>query len=51
MTPADVASALTALLENPDQRTAMAHAGMHAVDGGGAARIATALKDLADAQT
>ena len=51
VTPADVASALTALLENPDQRTAMAHAGMHAVDGGGAARIATALKDLADAQT
>ena len=51
VTPADIASALRALLDDPERRSAMVRAGRNAVDGRGAARIANALKELAYAET
>ena len=51
VTPVDIASALRALLDDPEGRSAMVRAGRSAIDGRGAARIANALKELAYAET
>jgi len=46
VTPADIASLLRALLNDRQRRFAMSRAGMREVDGRGAARIASALREL-----
>ena len=51
VTPANIATALRALLDNTEDRSAMSRAGRNTVDGRGAARIANALKELAYAET
>ena len=50
VTPSELASKVRSLLDDTEQRGAMACAGMRAVDGRGAARIAAALNDLAHAK-
>lgn len=50
MTPAGIAATLCALLDDRQRRSDMSRAGMLAIDGRGAARIATALKELACAE-
>ena len=51
VTRANIATTLSALLDDTEQRSAMARAGRNSVDGHGAARIANALKELAYAET
>jgi spore coat polysaccharide biosynthesis predicted glycosyltransferase SpsG len=51
VTPTDIASIMCALLSDSKHRSAMARAGMRAVDGRGAGRIAKALKELAYVET
>jgi hypothetical protein len=47
---ADIAALLRALLDDPRRRSAMSRAGVRAVDGRGAARIASALRELSYAK-
>jgi UDP-2,4-diacetamido-2,4,6-trideoxy-beta-L-altropyranose hydrolase len=51
VTPSELASKVRSLLDDTQRRSAMARAGMRAVDGRGATRIAAALNELAFAES